>query len=157
MQGVRIINHSYSEVTQEADPHDEWSADSTRRYNDIRGFELAPDKARSYRDLEIKFNIDENKEYYLLCVSYSTGDSFSNHDGQLDYIELYEDKAMADAAMNAIELDYKIYKKKSNTGSADYSVTIKNNENNTFKISCSWKGYFESMESVDVIPVKLIK
>lgn len=157
MKSIKIVNYSYGEVTQEADPNDEWSADSTHTYNDVRGFQISIDGKRGYKDLDVKFDIDEDNTYYLLCVIYSTGDSFSNHGGQIDYIELYQDKGMADEAAKKIETDYKVYKKHSNTNRADYSVTIKNNEDNDFKMSCTWKGYFESLESVEVIPVKLIK
>lgn len=146
---VIVVNKSYTEVTRESDPDDRWDADDTYTSNNIVGIKFS----EGYSDLNaIPFEILPDKDYYLLYVIYSTGDSFSHHEGQIDYVELYEDRSLAEASAKMIEDDYKEWRKKENK----WNVEILNSRGEMFQFYCPWKGYFERLTSVEVENVRLI-
>jgi hypothetical protein len=139
---VYVVDNSYSHVTQEADPDDAWSADSTSTDHNILGLTFK----NNGNFLNVPFKIEASKSYFLLYVIYSTGNSFSNHDGAIDFIELYEDYDSALRASKIIQRDR----------SADYNIEIFNSLGFKYKISCSWKGYFENLQDVCIKEVKLL-
>lgn len=145
---IYVINDTYSEVTRERDPNDEWDADNTATSNCIRGFKIVnkSSKKNEYTDLTIDFEVKETIPYYLLSVIYSTGDSFSHHTGHIEYIDLYSNIEYAEAAQKMIENAYAAKDKEER-----YSVDILDNNGNMRKISSSsWVGYFESLEEVRI-------
>jgi hypothetical protein len=152
MNTIRVINKTHTHITRHRDPNDEWDADDISIDNNITGIEIVTDE-KYYGDLDVPFEVKPNQTYYLLYAIYGTGDSFCHSDGNIDYIELYEDINLANSSAQMIADDYKSYEKDHNS----YSCEILNSQGNIFKMSCPWKGYFESLEDVDVIPVNVKK
>jgi hypothetical protein len=152
MTDIRIINNRYTEILKERDPNEEWDGEETVTSNDIEGFEIVtPEDKYKTVDLPVSFEIDPKRTYYLVSVIYSTGDSFNRHDGEVDYIELYESSAMANATKKMIENSYKAKDKEER-----YSIEILNNEGVMYQISSSaWTGYFERLEEVRVDGIRL--
>ncbi len=153
MKNIQIIDKCYSEVTDAADPNDSWSADSTHTDHNIVGFKFA--KENFLTEIKVPFEILPNKDYYLVYALYTTGDSFSNHSGNMEYIDLYDNEDLANEVVKTIELDYKIYGKRKDSSFDNYSVVIKNNMGNEFKMSCPWKGYFERLDSIEAKSIRL--
>ncbi len=111
------------------------------------GFDLGP-----YSNFRFNlFEINPDKIYYLVSVIYSTGDSFSHHEGNIDYIELYENLEMAEATKKMIEDSYNRKNKEES-----YGVEILSNNGNLYKISSSpWVGYLETLEYVTIDYISL--
>ena len=147
-----IINDRYTEVTKERDPNEEWDGEDTITSNNIQGFGILKPKDRyNSVDIVVTFDIDPKKTYYLVSVIHSTGDSFNHHQGDIVYIELYEELSMATATKEMIENSYNRKNKEES-----YSVEILNNEGTMYKISSSpWVGYFERLEEVRIDEVRL--
>ena len=145
LTNIRIIHDCYTEVTREGDPEDRWDRDSTTQSHYIRGFEVV--KENSYGDFKVPFEIDPEKEYYLLAVYYDTGDSFGNDGNRIDMIDLYDDIELAMESKRRI-LD-------ENKDENGYSVAILNPLGVEYRISASWKGYFESLNDVEIHRVKV--
>ena len=149
---IEIINNYHTEITRERNTDDEWDADDTSKTNNIEGFKVVKkDDKWKQVDLTVPFEINAEKTYYLVYVIYSTGDSFSHHSGNIDYIEMYETYAMAEATLEMIENANKVKNKDDS-----YSIEILNNAGVMYKISSSaWTGYFERLEHVQIDRVQL--
>lgn len=149
---INLDIKQYTENLGGQDDNDSWSRDSTNTVNEI-GTEFTVSNKQGYNDIAVDFPIEPNKDYYLLYVEYGTGDSFGSDGGQLELIDVYEDLGVATEQLNKIELDYKIYQK--NTYKADYNVTLTLGNGKEVKLSCPWKGYFESLEYVQIQTIRL--
>lgn len=129
--------------------NDPWSADSTASDVEVQGlFEVGAD---DYRDLVIADGpIDE---LYLLWCVYSTGDSFSRHSGKAEWVMLHRDSVVAGENARAIRAHYEEHR----SGFSDdaYSVKLKTDEGEEFKVHVPWNGYFESLTDVIVERVYL--
>lgn len=153
MQRIELDIKYYPQNLGGHDPNDEWSRDSTDCDISFGGtFKLAKD-TKWGGDLSIDFIPQRDKDYFLLYVKYSTGDSFGNDGGQLEIIDLYESEELALEQMRKIEEDYKIYQK--NSMNSDYSINLLLNGSKPVRLSCAWKGYFEHMEDVGVETFRL--
>ena len=104
MTNLRINDNSYTEVTRPRDPNDRWSGEKTYTSHDIESFRVVDDN--DYDDVSVAFDIEEGRDYYLLYTIYSTGDSFSRHDGAIKFIDLYETKEMAEENRQRIVKHY---------------------------------------------------
>jgi hypothetical protein len=138
---VSVIDNEHEVVTTEADPDDEWGADSTATTHDITGITIHP----TYGDIECAFDIEPEKYYYLLYYTYATGDSFSNHSGRIEFVELYRDEKLADKsckALNSADL------KKS------HMVPIWNDLGQKYEEYVN-DDYFGGFEGAEVVAVKL--
>ncbi len=142
---IKVEVNSYTEVTREADPDDAWGADDTATSNYFTGIKITHG---GIYDLLIPYPIVKGKTYYLVVATYSTGDSFSHHTGRYEIIDMYSSAERAEIAKRSIEDDYR-------ANPDEYSVTFINCKGAPQKIHCSWKGYFESLESVEVTSVQL--
>mgnify|MGYP001767213161 CR=1 FL=1 len=147
---ISVVNDSYTEVTRKADPDDNLVANDTYTNNNIIGIKI---DSKYYDINAIPFEILPDKDYYLLYVIYSTGDSFSHHEGRIDYVELYDDESLAEKSAKMIEDDYKDWRKKEDK----WNVNILNSSGKIFQFYCPWKGHFEGLTSVEVENVRLIK
>lgn len=144
---IKVIVHSYTDVTQEADPDDAWSSDSTHTHNTFTAFKVC--KSKEGFDLIIPYTLVKERDYYLVVATYSTGDSFSSHSGRYEIIDMYSSYDRADAVAKHIEKDY--YDNNNN-----FSFGFINCKGELQKISCPWKGYFESLDDVSVINIRMI-
>lgn len=160
---VRVQNDAYGYVTERGDPNDRWSADSTATDNNVTGIEVV--KENDFYDLVVDF--DPTKEpSYLLYVIYDTGDSFSNHDGLIEYVQLYKDKSVAFENKRRIEQHYKLYDdlnsrfrltekqrkelKKKHKDFDAHSIMLVHENGEEYKLHVPWTGYFETMQEVEV-------
>ena len=99
---ITVVDDSYTEVTDEADPNDEWSADSTDTSHYIWGIKIHP----KYGNIECSFDVVPNKTYYLLYYLYGSGSSFGTDSGQIEFVCLYQDKKLADKSCQALNDAY---------------------------------------------------
>ena len=141
LKQIKINNNSFTHVTHERNPEDEWSADSTDTDHAISSFSVS--NGNGYFDLVVDTCIVPKRKYILLYATYSTGDSFSHHGGQIDYIGLY-DEDQADI-VHATKC-----KLRDATG---YSVTITAENGEPYSYGIPWHGYFERLEAIESIEI----
>lgn len=158
---IKIFDSGETYVTQEADPDDEWSRDSTDSTVSINGFAIK--KETEWYDLIVPFKIEKEKEYFLLYVIYSTGDSFGTDGGKVQYIDLFEKEEDAKENQKRINEHYKRYCKVDSDGTAfrhkhfsPFSVKLTNPAGKPYDCSVSWTGYFEGLTDVVIEPIKQI-
>lgn len=92
----------------------------------------------------------------LFCV-FGTGDSFSRHDGQIEFVGLYESEDIAKRNKKAIEKNSDEYRKDHSMRSDLYSVELEAAGGKKYKISAPWNGYFESLDEVNILPIYLME
>src|ERR1035441_933460 len=117
---INVVDDSYVDVTDEADPNDKWSADSTSESHSIRGIQIA----QRYGDIEYSFDVVPNKTYYLLYYLYGTGSSFGTDTGKIEFVCLYHDKLLAEKSCDALNNHYN--RKKNTNRPLTNSITIWN-------------------------------
>lgn len=154
MSKISIVDNAYTHVTRHKEPDERWDADDLDSDHNIVGFEFAPKGKNSYCDIETPFKVDPYKDYYLLYVIYSTGDSFHQESGLIEFINLFEDVNIAYENKRRID---EHYKKNKRTNSEDtYSVKLLSSIGNEYKINIPWMGYFESLDECEVKLVNLV-
>jgi hypothetical protein len=103
-------------------------------------------------DVEVDDKTFTAKEGYLVVVRYSTGSTFGRERGKYLFIAVFDD--LDDAESLAAEI-----KKDSAAGNRNDKWTfIPKTPNVAYAkdgIHCSWKGYFERLESVDVESLRI--
>lgn len=139
---IKYDEHRY--VTREVDPDDCWDRNDTEATYTFHGLCLV-DK-NSYSDLTVPFDIKPDTTYYLVYADYDTGDSFGRDGNQLEFIDLFESFQMANEAIVDI---------KDNTLGFETSYT-RNNGIKIEHIHAPWVGYFEYLNGIEAIPLKLI-
>ncbi|WP_298752109.1 hypothetical protein [uncultured Arcobacter sp.] len=104
-----------------------------------------------YGTIPFNFDTDEQDVYFLLYVSYETGDSFGKSSGNTEFIGLYNDPKIAKENQQTIE-DYVEHRKNDN-----WSVELWNSDGSEkYSYSTSaFTGYFEYVENIDVIPLMI--
>lgn len=118
-----------------------WDNDDTSTNVIVNSFSTVEESA--YHDLTVAFDPDPNKEYYLLYVRYSTGDSFSNHSGLIEYVGLFQNQETA--RKNALLIS---------ENSNSYSLNFIDDDGSEWFQSVPWSGYFERIEDIVVKPVR---
>lgn len=144
MTNILILNNQYTDITRHADPEDRWDADNTSTDHNIYGFKVVSEK--QYYDLTVDFDCKKDHAYQLLYVLYSTGDSFSHHDGKIEFIGMFADPDLAIKNKKIIENQYR-------KDASDWSLTLYANHKTKYKMHAPWCGYFESLESVEIVDV----
>jgi len=158
---VEIIDSNQTNVTRERDPDDEWSRDDLQHYTTITGVRTANSGTNYMYDVVVPFEIIPEKDYYLVYVEYSTGDSFHHEKGLVRYIDLFETREKAEKLAKQIKEHYdlssnnpeirwnkKPYKPPKNY--SEWQFTYLNEEDKEVVCQVSWTGYFESLSSVNV-------
>ncbi len=139
---IKILNDMDYDYEESDEEYGEWSSETT---NNITG--AVKVKENEYFDLEVNDNF-LNKEVYLLYILYSSGDSYGNSTGNIEYLDVFENYDKALEVKKIIEDDYK--EKPTYTfepGGMDLFYTKENG--NVAKIpTCVYKGYFEDLEAV---------
>ena len=136
---VEIVDDEYTEVTRHADPDEQWDADDTDTSHCVRGFKVSD----RYYDLSVGFEPEYGKTYFLLYATYSTGDSFSNHGGRIEFVDLYEDENVA----------WENHRRLDRHGEG-YSAKLLHESGEEYMFSVPWVGYFESLENLEVLAVQ---
>lgn len=170
-----VVDDSIVDITRPNDPTDRWSGEDTDTQHDIQGICLVPNGIKDYYELNSEFDLVPNTNYYLVYGIYSTGDSFSHHEGAIEYINLYLTKDRAEACAKAIQDHYDLWKEgwrltadqtelkakkqrdalKKNKYSK-YGLEIISESGKKLYISIPWTGYFETLTSVTYQTVQLI-
>jgi len=138
---INIVDNDYVVVTRHADPDERWDGDDLSMDHSIEGFNLV----EGYGDLEVGFEPDFDKTYFLLYGIYSTGDSFHHEEGRIEFVDLYEDREVAWENYRRLE--------KSN----EYTVTLKHESGKEYGFYVPWRGYFENLSSLDVLAVRRLR
>lgn len=143
---IKIEKISRQHVTREKNTDECWGADDLDWDHDIQGFSVVGEK--DYWDF-VMTNDPRDKTLYLVYSLYSTGDSFHHEENVICLVGLYEDESDAIAVMNALELDDK------ENGDSFEPVKVKLPKKGVEETiaTSTWKGYFESLTSVNVEPV----
>jgi len=147
---IEIVDHETSHNLGGQHDDDDWSRDSYSTDHNIVGFKAYPDAAQSYFDLTVPYRPEDDETYYVLYAVYTTGDSFGSDPGHgIEFIGFYtkDQYDIAEENMRTIERD-------DGKRSENWSVTLKTPDGQgTFKQHCGWKGYFESLDFVDIADV----
>lgn len=118
----------------------EWREDNTVTIRDtFRAIASTSKLGRDrYYDVQVAFEPQKGRDYFVVFGIYSSGDSFGRESGKVAFIELFEDETKA----------YDFARLISKT--PEYSVKF---DGITYYIP--WVGYFESLEVCDVKRVRL--
>ena len=141
MTSIRSNDSSYIEVTRERDPTDRWSGEDTDTSHSVKSFYIVDDD--DYCDISVAFDIDDGRDYYLLYVIYSTGDSFNHNEGQIVFIDLFETKEMAEKNRQCI-----VEHNKDKVGKLTYSVLLQLEDRRVYQFRVPWQGYFERLTEI---------
>lgn len=136
---VEIVDRTYGEVTRHSDPDSQWDNDDTCTSHDIRGFKVTKD----YYDLTVEFEPNYDKTYFLLYATYSTGNSFSHHEGEIEFVDLFEDENVAYENLRRLERHKE-----------GYSVKLLHESGEEYSFSVPWIGYFESLSDLEVMAIR---
>ncbi len=153
--GYKIEHKGYTDVTREADPDDSWDRDDLSTSWDISNNILETDT--QFPDIVSSKKLDFEKEYFLVYVIFSTGDSFHHHSGyDCRLIDVFEHKENAQKLVEMIEKQNENYQSNQrDLGENAYSMTYTDESGETKQISCDWNGYFERIDSCDIKTVTL--
>lgn len=113
-------------------------------YIDLTVHGLTRSSKESFGDsLDVDDKVYAGDEGWLVVVRYSTGSTFSKESGAYKFIAVFQRRAAAQTLADEIKKDYresKNFKFLPKTKNPAYDV-----------IYCSWKGYFERLEQVQVL------
>lgn len=135
------IDSTYEEDDREL--RDEWDRpDSWSSHELVRAF---LSEGSRYRDsCPIDFGVAEGDQVFAIFAVWSTGDSFSHDSGMYrEVIAVYKTRELADAACKALDTD---------DNTVYYAETGK-----MVQFVVPWAGYFESLDSIDVVPLTVYK
>jgi hypothetical protein len=136
---LHLNTESYTDVTREADPDDEWGADDTNTSWSLRGIMLSDTDGQ--HALPADFPVEIGETVYVVYAIYSTGDSFHHADGEyLEVLSFHKDSARAYRNKAAAEGPRK----------DRHDMTIEFDSGAKVQRYCPWDGYFESLDRVDV-------
>jgi len=145
---IEIDDNAYTRDTSEADPNSSYDRPDTSTSHNIEGFKVF--EGDIYSDLQVLYEPMPGEEYYLLYVVYSTGDSFG-HDsgGNIEYIGFYTEAELHIARENKRRIEEDEYSR-----GGSFSVDLLSQQGQEYQLSTPWKGYFESLDSVDIQTVR---
>ena len=168
---IKVINKSYTEITRHRDLDEQWDGDDTYTSHDIRGIYKL--NKNEYCDLDSEFELEKNKNYYLVYGIYSTGNSFCHQDGVIKFVQLYLTKNKAEKCAKALQDHYNLWKEPSwgenhklnqklqkeaekKNRYAQFSQKIELESGIILDYSVDWTGYFEHSLNMHVETVRLI-
>lgn len=147
MTKVCINYRSYTDVCAENHFGGDFYGEDTYTSHDIESIYEVGEKA--YFDLTVNFDIVEGETYYLLYGIYSTGDSFNNHEGCIQFVDLYQTEEFAEANKEILEKH-----NAAKDGSYTAKLLLENGKEYPFHVP--WKGYFEVLNEVFIIPITAV-
>lgn len=149
---ISIKHSTYTSVTRERNSDDEWDADDLSHSTHFVGIQIVEDEKKFF-DLVTRFDVVAGRDYYLVVGFYSTGDSFHTETGVFELVELFETYEKAQACEKKLEAHYKDKSKRK----SKRSVIIETETGDSYEFSPPWLGYFESLDLVDVITLRLVE
>lgn len=142
--GYKIDHTSYTEIIRESNPDEEYSGEDTQT-NWFVNNELTIDE--NYPDITTSFELNKDKEYFLVYVIYNTGDSFSrNNSSNIEFIDIFEDLNKANLLVK------QIYE---NTNMEQLQGNYLDEKNNKKNLSFCWIGHFESISLCEVSSINV--
>lgn len=142
---IKILKDEDSEVTREG--KGEWSGDDIAWSIIIRGFMLSEEQY----DYDFIMPAPDKEEYYLVYARYSTGSSFHHETGKVCLVSLMEHFDDAKAIVDAIDNDVKT----ENRQPLKVKLPVLGKVEDVY--TGTWKGYFESLESVEIETVRKVR
>lgn len=162
--GLCVLHDGYQEVTQEADPNNEWDRGSTSTSWTVGGIVLASKK--DMPDLTACFPVKAGDTVHVVFAVYSSGDSFGQDEhGNIEFIDVYKTAAKAARAAKAVRGHANWYRDINDRWSPMtakerrlaektydnlYHVDVVREDGSQKNIYASWNGYFESLSYVEV-------
>lgn len=150
---IEVVDNEYTDNLGGQREDDKWSRDSYSTSHNIVGFKSALDAGNRYYDLTVPYMPEDDVTYYVLYVVWTTGDSFGSDPGRgIEYIGFYtaDQLGVANENMRTIEQNDSDRSKRDGN-----SIKLKTPDGKkTFTQSCGWKGYFESLDYVDIADVR---
>lgn len=138
---IRVAHESYctdsyrsEEQYGEWREHNEVSVGETFTYT-----ETTANDGRWY-DMMVPFKPEADRPYYLIYGVYSTGDSFGSRSGVIHFVGLFENEEDATEIAKLIE----------KIDGYQYSINYKGQD-----YHIPWTGYFESLERLEMKPIRL--
>lgn len=140
---IYVKHTSYTEITRDRDPNDDWDGDDTSTTHYIEGLSLKGGHEYCYYPGEIK----AGEKLYLVYAVWSTGDSFHRDDrGQIDFISVHKTRESAEKNRKILEQHSKNYNDIYDTWTA--KIFLDNGEE--YKYHVGWLGYFEYLDYINV-------
>lgn len=165
---LRLVVDSHTWVSQERDPEDEWSRDSTTTSHEVKELWLnAPSILHSedVHEVPVGFEPALGQEYHVVCAQYSTGDSFGHDEGRgFEVVGIYTDPDFAEDIVRRLEAHDSIRRHltgyssrpvRKSKGFNEHVVELKLENGKGYKYSPPWTGYFESLDWVRSYPLTL--
>lgn len=137
------VQFDYQTSTHGAEESDEpyaWRGITTYDWFSVTGIEAVP--APQYRDLTVPFQVNPDQDYYLVYARYMTGDSFGS-DERHEFVDLFTTIAAAQQCVR--DLGHVV----------DYSTRYTRDDGTIIDTHIPWHGYFERLESIEVVTVRL--
>ena len=134
MYGARVSYSSYCNVTKEANSDDEWDADDLAYSYTPQYLTAVSDKYSA--DVLCTVPVEYNKPYFLVTVTYRTGNSFHHETGRITEVALFDNEEDAKELQKLIEKNDEEISEFEFKGHSIYNG--------------AWTGYFERIESVNV-------
>lgn len=136
---IKMYQNSYE--TSEVDPEDSWSRASTACDNTLVGIYKTPSTIGHYDEEFIPcFEHEVGQTVYLVWAEYSTGDSFGNDSGKVEFIDIFLSEELADACAKSAEGPL----------GSHYEFQFVRQNGSTIQQYAPWYGYFENLEVVHV-------
>lgn len=180
LAAIKVEYHSYTDVTREADPNEEYDGDDTSTSHTVVSATLVEDNSFNCVG---NFSAQNQNKVYIVYAVYSTADSFSRHDGSgIEFVQAFISEEKAVRCMNQIKANNNLYNelsasyrndpkkieeykqevvglninKKGKIKTEDlYSVNFQDEKDEIRTISAPWNGYFESLDYVEVATLPL--
>lgn len=148
---IHVINHYYTYIIDPADYHDKMSNNSTHTDHDITGIRITT--GNDEESLNVPFDIEKNKEYYLVYGLFT--EEYLEHadSGQIAYVDLYQSEELAKKCIDKLNTHYD---KVGMNFDESYSCTLIRDDDSTYLYHTPWMGYFESLSDIKSVVVQLI-
>ena len=150
----KLETKTFCSITNERDPDNEWSRDSTSEHTTIQG--LCEVGEKDHPDFSVPD--DATGPFYLVYGVYDTGNSFGRDEGQFEAVMLHTDEAAARENVRRIEEQNRFYCKNNGNGKALdlYSVELVMDDGTPFRFSVPWNGFFEELRCADIEVVHVL-
>ena len=153
MSHIKVLATHYIDVTREADSDEEYDADDLAHIVDVIGLQEVKDD--EYFDIAIPFKLEKDTPYCLVMGVYSTGDSFHQETGVVEYVDVFRTLRAAQTCKDTLEQHDKQYQTDKITYEDSLSVKLIRDDNSTYDFYVPWTGYFETLEYVEIVGVYL--
>lgn len=151
MSNIKVIKHSYTHCVRTANPDEEYDGDDYDTHHDIVGFKIASKTDCS--DGSVSFTPKKGVDYFLLHVIYDTGDSFSQDNGKIEFMGLYESKEFVETVKQKLIEHNELIKDAFDT----IPLELTTEDGREYQFTAPWQGYFEHFQYAEITAVQLQK